>query len=344
VTIAPTGTIHAIAFSYNYDPATTAINVSRSTDGGQTWSKATTLVIDTQIGVFNDRPAITADPIHPGVVYASWDRASGNGSKSPFEFAKSVDDGLTWSTPQPFPNPSAGNASIGNIISVLPDGTLVDAYELDTKNQSWSYQVMRSTDQGQTWSEPITVADVGAAASTLTTTAPNGANMRNATLPLLAVDRSSGVISAVFQSSTVSNGSTVNVAFTQSTDGGRTWSQPIRIDHTPNGPSLVPSIATVNGTLAVTYYDFRKAGSNPSTLPTDFWLVTCRANCTSASSWAESHVDGSFDALLAPNTSHGYMLGDYSGLVASSGGLVSLYAKTVSSSDPTNLYSAFVNP
>jgi hypothetical protein len=188
------------------------------------------------------------------------------------------------------------------------------------------------------------VAPVGAAASSLSTTAPNGVTVRNATLPLMAVNPSTGVLSAVFQSSAVSGEAAVNVAYTQSTDGGKTWAAPIRIDHTPAGASLVPSIAVVNGRLGVTYYDFRKAGPSTSTLPTDFWLVMCKTNCMQPSSWAESHIDGSFDAMLAPNTSHGYMLGDYNGLVSSSGALVSVYQKTVSTSDPSNLYSALITP
>jgi hypothetical protein len=47
---------------------------------------------------FNDRPTVTADPYHPGVVYAVWDRVdqeTTNGTstwKQPVYLAKSTDD------------------------------------------------------------------------------------------------------------------------------------------------------------------------------------------------------------------------------------------------------------
>ena len=71
------------------------------------------------------------------------------------------------------------------------------------------------------------------------------------------------------------------VAFSMSTDGGFTWSEPMKINQTPDNIPLLrrqaflPSVA-VNGqgVVGVTYYDFRNdIGGSVSVELADHWFV-----------------------------------------------------------------------
>ena len=78
VTFSPNGDAYQISLSVNFvnDPAT-AVLVSKSTDGGDTWSEPTTLIrdrSDVAPFLFNDKESITGDPNNSRYVYAIWDR------------------------------------------------------------------------------------------------------------------------------------------------------------------------------------------------------------------------------------------------------------------------------
>src|SRR3954453_6399291 len=48
--------------------------VSKSEDGGQSWTEPVTLIDDANPHVFNDKNSLTADPNDSNLVYAIWDR------------------------------------------------------------------------------------------------------------------------------------------------------------------------------------------------------------------------------------------------------------------------------
>jgi hypothetical protein len=113
-----------------------------------------------------------------------------------------------------------------------------------------------------------------------------------------------------------------------STDGGFTWSAPVRINQTPrnsttaNEQAFLPAVrVAADGTVAVSYYDFRN--NTPSSgVPTDYWIVHCHAaaaNCSNAASWGdEARLSStSFDFEQAPSARgpFGFFVGDYEGLV-----------------------------
>jgi hypothetical protein len=72
------------------------------------------------------------------------------------------------------------------------------------------------------------------------------------------------------------NGSDMDVKFTQSTNGGRTWSAPVKVNDNvdrPGSPTdqFQPSVAAgPDGAVAVAFYDRRRScPNNPSILPGD---------------------------------------------------------------------------
>jgi hypothetical protein len=127
-----------------------------------------------------------------------------------------------------------------------------------------------------------------------------------------------------------------NSAFTMSTDGGRTWSPAIKVNQTPtNEPNydqqaFTPSVDVADdGTVMVTYYDFRNNTPDPAALDTDYFAVECHANCSNPASWAgnETRITRtSFNIRLAPYA-RGYFLGDYVGLANAENDSLSVFGQ-----------------
>ena len=314
ISFSPDGTAYqsALAFSGASFGAgsANAITVSRSTDGGLVWSNPVTLIRDGS-GFFNDKEAITADPTDARHVYVVWDRlVAGNGG-GPTWFARTTDGGATWEAARPIRDPGPGNQTIGNVIVVLPDGTLVNAFnELVGDPTTATIRIIRSTDKGATWSAPITVAALQAVG---VVDADSGFVIRDASLlPAVAVGKN-GSLAMVWQDARFSGGARDAIAFSRSVDGGLTWSAPVRINGNPAVPAFIPTVAIHDdGTIGITYYDLRNNTPDPATLPADYWLVT--STSPDAVHWREQHLSGPFDYGEAPLASGALFLGDYMGL------------------------------
>lgn len=377
VTFAPNGDAYFISLSVTFlGPASatgSGVLVSKSTDGGDHWSDPVTLVRD--IGdadvapfFFNDKESITADPFDSNYVYAVWDRLrkpgeaeSANAKRSwAFRgdtlFSRTIDGGLTWEAPRTIYTRTSLTGTIGNQIAVLPGGTLVDIFDFaqgSGKNiPGFDIQVQRSADHGTTWSDPIEVAPERAVRvfdpDTGTSVRAGGG------LPDIAVDLNPtsagyGNIYAAWGDSLGSRKIKSNlhstIVFTESTDGGLSWSPLSRIDKSPGDvQAFTPSVHVASdGTVGVTYYDFRNNTSAPG-LPTDQWFIHCHptSDCTDAANWAENHVDGPFDIENAA-TAGGYFLGDYDGLASIGTTFTSFFSKTTAT-DKDNTYLATISP
>jgi hypothetical protein len=61
----------------------------------------------------------------------------------------------------------------------------------------------------------------------------------------------------------------------RSTDGGRSWDEPVVVDQTPDGVDAFTAAVDVDGTgrVAVNYYDFRNDETGDDELSTDFWVA-----------------------------------------------------------------------
>jgi hypothetical protein len=368
VSFAPDGTVYVSALAVSFRaglPTTSAILATTSADGGSTWS-APTVVHETlvppgtnPIDLLNDKESITADPTDPTgqTAYLVWDRLNLPSDDSSVNalhafafrgdtlFARTTDGGATWQTQVIFA-PLANQQTIGHQIVVLPDGTLVDSFTLlngSGKQQAKAAQnhlaVMRSTDHGETWSAPI----LGPAIQQVEVTDPDtGAPVRaGEVLADFAVDPNNGDLYLAWSDGRFSNFQHNDIAFSMSTDGGLTWSDPIKINQASsslsdgNQQAFVPSIAVAAyGTVAVTYYDFRN-NTPAAGVPTDYWLVHASGAFTNPASWTGDEkrlTDTSFDLELAPLAS-GYFLGDYEGLAAGGNNFYALFTQTGSGPD-----------
>lgn len=284
---------YSISDSFNANgPAFGGANsflISRSTDGGNHWQTPVTARLDTSTLVLNDKESVTGDPLVPNTGYAVWDQlvspnANANPSaflnsiafRGPTLFSRTTDKGLTWSQGRVMFDPGQNDQTIGNQI-VVPTtgpakGVLIDGMSLITnqggrcpyvrpskcgKGSTFTAAVIRSTDAGATWSAATRI-DVQQVASVQIA----GQAVRSSDeLPEFAANPVNGNIYAVWQDARFSPTGASKIAFSQSTDGGLTWSPVIRIDQSPgNTPAFLPQIHVASdGTVGLLYYDLEYA-------------------------------------------------------------------------------------
>jgi hypothetical protein len=336
ITFSPHGVAFQIALSTSGDSFTpgssSAVLVSRSTDKGATWSDPLTLIRDSS-DFFNDKETISADPNDARFVYAVWDRLSiVTSSLGPAYFARSVDGGLSWEAARPIYDPGARSQTIGNQIVTLPNGMLVNLFtqiDIDANGQTSAFLGMiRSADNGATWSQILKIADLNPLGAHDPET---GSEVRDGSLIGQIAVSGGGALFVVWQDARAGNGQRDGVLLSRSADGGLTWSAPLRVNGDPSVQAFTPSVTVrSDGTIGVAYYDFRGNTVDSATLPTDYWL----ARSSDGVMWSESHVSGPFDLAIAPNAL-GLFLGDYQGLTSSGPNFIPVFVQT-SNGDITN--------
>lgn len=317
--------------------------VSKSTDGGLTWGPATTLAEygRSRTG-FPDKGSVTADPTNPAFAYAIWEERQAGGLLREV-FARTTNGGLTWEPARVIYETAPGNTiNQADQIVVLPDGRLVDLFthiEFTSNQFSYFLTAHRSADRGATWATAIGRVEMFLSR----TRDPDTANAVNGSGSIadVAVDPQNGNIYTVWNDARFNPDGFLAVAFSSSTDGGVTWSAPIKINKTPtdiaaaNQQAFTPSIeVAADGTVGVTYYDFRFNDPSPG-LPTDYWFIhadpASPGGLTDRANWTgELRVtDASFDMEQAPNVGGlGYFVGDYEGLASDGADFLAFFSQT----------------
>jgi hypothetical protein len=355
LTFAPNGDLYHSSLPFNIAGGPSGVLVSKSVDGGLDWTSRFLLDEATDKHTEIDKDSVTADPADSRFVYAVWTQASVGGSNPYYNvghgvlrFSRSTDGGANWEPARTIFDPGSNNRAFDAEVVVLPDGTLAALFvDLLFTNPNGSGQkvgvlsVIRSADQGQTWSAAIQ----GPTLPSFQITDPeNGVPIANmASYPIFvapAIDRS-GNLYVVFEDNRFSGGQYSTIAFTMSPDGGSTWSKPIPVNQTPtniplaNRNAFLPSVAVAgDGTIGVTYYDLRFNDPNPG-LPTDYWLVQCHpsamAPATDPANWGSEVrlTDSSFNLEGAPTppiNGGAYFLGDYEGLTTAGNDFLAAWA------------------
>ena len=333
VAIGPDGIAYQIAIAFTGDTfasgSSSAVLASRSIDGGNTWSPPATVIRDSA-APFNDKESITADPLAPGIAYATWDRLEPSGH-GPSWFSRTTNGGETWEPARPIYDPGGRNQTLNNQIVVsAPAGGAITVFDIftefdvDPNNAITTHlALVQSTDRGVTWSGPTVISSLRAVGTrdpqNFARELRDGANIAQ------FASGPSGVLVGVWQDSRFSGGARDGIAFSRSADQGRTWSAPVQINRVPGVAAFLPAISfRSDGAIGVLYDDMRNDTADASTLLVDTWLATSQDGVT----WAERHVLGPFDFNLAPVAEGGLFVGDYQGLASGGGEFVAFLAQT----------------
>jgi len=285
VTFGPDGTAYYANIFFSRVSAASGLAVSRSTDGGRTWSEPSVAAFTDAGNFINDKEWVAAGP--DGKVVVTWTRFNlgprGAGYReSPIVGAFSKDGGRTWNR-QSFPISDAAHPfNQGSQVQYGPDGALYVAYEGSapaTSYQTDALVLARSTDDGKSFEtkELARVYDdpdcypMFAGRPTLT-----DMHFRLNSYPSMSIDPANGRIALVWTDDQgAGNCGSGAATFTGTTSNQvklvrGTWasigSASVEQVTTSAPDKVFPSVAARNGRLAVTYYtrDYAISSADPN--------------------------------------------------------------------------------
>jgi hypothetical protein len=234
--------------------------VQKSSDGGTNWSKPViALQSPGNTDVYLTHLSVDASPSSPwaGAVYVSGVLVSDKGAKNQVMVSHSTDSGATWTqvavdSVQKYPA-----RNIFTRMGVAANGSVYLTW-LRCVGACASGQIIlsKSVDGGTTWSSPQQIATVR---MPLDGELPNTFE-RVYNYPSVAVDNSDGPYAGtVYVVMYTWTGSYLKVQIMRSTDGGTTWSKPMRL--APKGDThdqFFPAISVSStGKVGVSWLDRR---------------------------------------------------------------------------------------
>ena len=292
-------------------------------DNGTTWTTAT---IAPSPGDLADKNHMWIDnkttSSQEGNLYTAW-TDFGGADDSQIKISRSVNDGVTWSTGINISTAtSAGSHNQGVNIKTGPNGEVYVAWAV---YDSWpsdetAIGFAKSTNGGVSYAPATRILSN---IKGIRTTAVLK-NHRVNSFPVMAVDISGGVnngnIYIVWTNVGVpgtNTGTNKSVYIIRSTNGGTSWSTPVRVNQGPNTAGKEAYFPWIScdpetGVLSVVFYDDRNVSSTQCE-------VFSAYSTDAGNTWTDFKVsDVSFTPAAIPGLAGGYM-GDYLGITSKGG-------------------------
>jgi hypothetical protein len=277
---------------------TTAVTVSRSTDGGFTWDNPVSVTpkVDSSDKNWIACDSTATSPFY-GNCYVEWDNPDAGDE---IFMSTSTDGGLTWGPATATANHSFG---IGGQPLVQPNGTVV--VPIETSGMS----AFSSTNGGSTWSAPVTISNIQ--------THLDAGGIRSGPLPSAAID-GAGTVWVIWEDCRFrAKCFTNDLVYSTSSDGVH-WSAVTRIpidattstvDHFIPGIGIDPATSGTTAHVAITYYFYPVSKCTQSTCRLAVGYISSHNGGTT---WNKPvRLSGAMQLLWLPNSQNGLMVGDY---------------------------------
>lgn len=305
------------------------IFVRRSLDGGKTWEKDTATVKAYQGNEpdiqWEDMPRIFADNVptspYAGNLYVGW--IEWQIDKSIILFARSTDEGKTFSTPIRISThaglPRDDNGGLVGFVGVIgADGTIYATW-----NDGSTITFTTSRDGGKTFAPSRVIVDVAPPYFGGAGGIPGVSRVMG--FPQIGVDSREGKAGGNLYVawSDFRNGD-VDVFSSSSTDHGHTWSPPVRVNSDPlhDGNDQFfqwMAVDPITGAIYVQFYDRRDDPANRKT-----WFTLARSTDGGKTFTNYAWTDAPFESQQA-------FLGDYTWLTAYNNKVYGVWTETVPS-------------
>jgi BNR repeat-like domain len=256
---------------WGHGPGANGIYVRRSADGGRTWDREPVAVMawtgneaDVKL---EDMPRIWADTQskspYRGHLYIAW--IEWQIDKSIVLFSRSTDAGKTWTTPQRISTKAGlprddNGAVVGIIGTVAPDGTQYVVW-----NEGLNVTLAVSRDGGRSFEPSRPIFDVGPPYFGGASGIPGVSRAMG--FPQVGINGTNGTLYVTW--SDFRNGD-VDVFISRSSDRGRTWTPPMRVNNDPvhSGADQFlqwMAVDPTDGSVNVQFYDRRDDPANRKT-------------------------------------------------------------------------------
>ncbi len=278
--------------------------VSRSTDGGLTWGSP---VVVNNSGHFNDKNWTVCDNTATspffGNCYTEYDD---NTLGDLIQMSTSTDGGQTWGAGLSTANNAHG---IGGQPLVQPNGTVIVPIN-GFAGVNFLVMAFTSTNGGANWSKTNNIARVGFHL-------PAGGIRATIPLPSAEMD-GSGKVYVVWSDCHFEPTCNASDLVMSTSMDGKKWSKITRLPLDPRASGVdhfIPGLAVDRSTsgssarLVVTFYYYPNASCTTATCQLN---VGYSASNDGGASWtANAQVAGPMTLTWLPNTTQGYMVGDY---------------------------------
>ncbi len=284
----------------------TTIVLSKSIDGGQTFSRPLTVVTSSTELVMLDKQwlalntfAGSATAGRIAVTYTCFDGTSPSVPIDPITVTLSDDGGTNWTAPRTISPPYCQ----GSQPVFLPDGSLAVVYWNFAGGAGDQIEIVNSPDGGTTFTPARRVTAV--------TRFDDPVARDGSFLPSATTDRIFGVLYVAYQGWRGGP----RIFFTRSRDQGQAWTKPVAVNDTPSNRSVFNAAVAVSPEgqhVSVIFYDKRNDDGTGNWMDLylaesfdggDTWQPNLRLSTESS------------DLTRAPLTSSGRMVGDYQAIV-----------------------------